>query len=358
MNNQYPKYFLGANSCEGFVSHFSDCYRPEKGWHAFIIKGGPGTGKSSFMKHIAYKAGEAGLGVELCVCSSDPMSLDGVIIRDKKTVLLDGTAPHIIEPKYPGACEEIINLGEYWDNKKLALSYESILEATDKNKAFHKSAAMYLSTCGELIDDNILLSASCTNRTRVLSYADFLKRKYIPRRGAGEGMEWIRFIEGITPCGVITYNDTVTEYYNKKIIIDDKYGAVSNIILEAIRSDALNKGYEIITIRNPWLPSKLIDHILIPELSLCFVTENEYVHFNCNDRRIHSRRFIDASRIRTLRSRMLFNRRITKELISSAVSTLSKAKLTHDILEKYYSEAMNFHAVTALAQKTAALLTE
>ena len=46
-------FFLGANSPQGFVSRFDqlDCGDPQ--WHTFIIKGGPGCGKSSFMRRIA-----------------------------------------------------------------------------------------------------------------------------------------------------------------------------------------------------------------------------------------------------------------------------------------------------------------
>ena len=50
------KYFLAANSCQGFVSSFNNCYDAERGWKAYIIKGGPGTGKSSFMKFVAKSA--------------------------------------------------------------------------------------------------------------------------------------------------------------------------------------------------------------------------------------------------------------------------------------------------------------
>ena len=119
MDAKYQKFFLGANSCKGFESHFSDCYDARDGWCAYIIKGGPGTGKSSFMRHFASHAIQKGEEVILCPCSSDPESLDGVILPRKKTVLLDGTAPHVVEPSFPGVCEEIINLGEFWDAEKL-----------------------------------------------------------------------------------------------------------------------------------------------------------------------------------------------------------------------------------------------
>ena len=49
-------YFMAANSGKGFFSLFDEIYYPREGWKLFIIKGGPGTGKSSVMKQIAQTA--------------------------------------------------------------------------------------------------------------------------------------------------------------------------------------------------------------------------------------------------------------------------------------------------------------
>ncbi|MBQ8267623.1 MAG: hypothetical protein IJZ21_04485, partial [Clostridia bacterium] len=130
MKSDFSKYFLGANSAEGFVSHFGDSFDSLNGWRGIIIKGGPGTGKSSFMKYIVAKAVDAGYDVELCPCSSDPDSLDGIIIKEIKTVVLDGTSPHVAEPVYPGASEEIINLGEFWNSEKLRAAADQIIYVT------------------------------------------------------------------------------------------------------------------------------------------------------------------------------------------------------------------------------------
>ena len=43
-------YFLGANSKNGFYSLYDELFAGEYRLH--IIKGGPGTGKSSFMRKI------------------------------------------------------------------------------------------------------------------------------------------------------------------------------------------------------------------------------------------------------------------------------------------------------------------
>lgn len=86
--------FLGANSPNGFVSQFEKVYNQTDGWRVFIIKGGPGTGKSSFMKKIANEALNRQLKTHIAYCSSDPMSVDAVIIPEKKIMIADGTAPH------------------------------------------------------------------------------------------------------------------------------------------------------------------------------------------------------------------------------------------------------------------------
>lgn len=96
MNNSTKPYhfFLGANTPQGFVSRFDQLADANDGWREFVIKGGPGTGKSSLMKKVAEHAGGRCSHVELIHCSSDVDSLDGVILGDIKTSIADGTAPH------------------------------------------------------------------------------------------------------------------------------------------------------------------------------------------------------------------------------------------------------------------------
>lgn len=43
-------YFLGCSSPEGFHSFFGELCPAHSGGYTYIIKGGPGTGKSSLMK--------------------------------------------------------------------------------------------------------------------------------------------------------------------------------------------------------------------------------------------------------------------------------------------------------------------
>ena len=87
-------YFAAANTGSGFVSYFSEIFDPDEMKKLYIIKGGPGTGKSTLAGKLADAAEERGHTVTRYLCSSDPSSLDGIMIEDLRVGVIDGTAPH------------------------------------------------------------------------------------------------------------------------------------------------------------------------------------------------------------------------------------------------------------------------
>lgn len=345
MKKNNIKYFLAANSCEGFYSEFDNSYLPDGEWRAYIIKGGPGTGKSSFMKRFADAAENKGERALRCPCSSDPDSLDAVILPDKKIVIMDGTAPHTVDPKFPGVCEKILNFGEFWVDDSFAEHKSEVIRLTLKNKALHASAARFLRAAGTLLTDNYKTALACTDITKTEQFAAGLCKKLLPEKKNAAGREWVRFVGGITPVGVVSYHETVTGEAERLVIISDEYGSAANIIVNAVRSRALNSGYEIITLKNPFLPSLITDHVIIPELGLAVVTENSCIKFESNERRIHARRFVVTKQLHLSRERMKFNRKAANELLITAAKTLSTAKAVHDKLEAYYINAMDFGAL-------------
>ena len=105
-------FFLGANSAGGFASLYPEwtgaCRR------VWYLKGGPGCGKSGFMKTLAEGMEAAGVSCRRILCSGDPGSLDGVAFPDG-TAYVDATAPHVLEPRLPGAAGRYLDLGAFYD---------------------------------------------------------------------------------------------------------------------------------------------------------------------------------------------------------------------------------------------------
>ena len=92
------QYFLGANSPSGFYSLYPELIAPETARAIYILKGGPGCGKSTLMRQVARRMEEAGLETEYILCSGDPESLDALLLPQLGVALVDGTAPHGTAP--------------------------------------------------------------------------------------------------------------------------------------------------------------------------------------------------------------------------------------------------------------------
>jgi hypothetical protein len=110
-------YFAAMNTSDGFRNMFPEIFGSLS--QLYIIKGGPGTGKSRLMREFINEAEKRGYITEKFLCSSDHASLDGVIIPTLSVGIIDGTAPHVYDPMYPGVRENIIDLGMFWDSGKL-----------------------------------------------------------------------------------------------------------------------------------------------------------------------------------------------------------------------------------------------
>ena len=99
------QYFLGANSPAGFYSLYDHLLPPERARAIYILKGGPGCGKSTLMRKIGAWAEESGLETEYILCSGDPDSLDAVVFPALSVALVDGTAPQGVVSLGPlGVC--------------------------------------------------------------------------------------------------------------------------------------------------------------------------------------------------------------------------------------------------------------
>ena len=163
MSGKYIDFFLGANTPAGFVSMYDQISNNEKLKKIYVIKGGAGTGKSSLMKKIGEDCCNDATLVERIHCSSDPDSLDAVIVEEKGFAILDGTPPHPMEPKYPGAVETLVNLYPSWDEEKLEKNVERIKQYVKEYTDCHRKACAYLSAVASLFKENRRVAEPCVD---------------------------------------------------------------------------------------------------------------------------------------------------------------------------------------------------
>ena len=76
MNGKIRHIYPGGNTPEGFFSYYSYIMGQQEANRIICLKGGPGVGKSTFMRKIGEHFVEKGEDVDFLWCSSDPGSLD------------------------------------------------------------------------------------------------------------------------------------------------------------------------------------------------------------------------------------------------------------------------------------------
>ena len=133
-------FFLGANSGQGFQNLFTRFCEPEKHHDLIVLKGGPGVGKSTLMRSVGKAMEARGEQVEYLYCSGDPQSLDGVHIPRVRVAIVDGTSPHVIEPKYPAAVDRYVNLGEFYDIAAAKADREDVIRYTKEVSGAYQRA--------------------------------------------------------------------------------------------------------------------------------------------------------------------------------------------------------------------------
>ena len=325
-------FFAAMNTAEGFKSYFREIFGDfEK---IYIIKGGPGTGKSRFMREAAQQAEEKGMSVERFYCSSDPTSLDGIIIHDISTVMLDGTSPHAYEPKYPGIKENLIDLGEFWNCGKLRERKSEIEELQRRKSKLYQNVYGYLKIIkqyGEIIKSDIYEGFD----EEKLDDAIFRMKNTI-----GEGNdcgEDIRIRSGVSAEGEITLA-TYAAMAKKRYCVEN-YGAIGGIYLKKLYEKTWEKS-KILVSFNPY-DSEYPDALYYPEQNVAFYIGAES---DFDEKTINMKRFVSDERIKPYKPRLRAIERLRREAVKNMYMDYSCIKRLHLALESIYIAAMDFPA--------------
>ncbi|MGM0410630.1 MAG: hypothetical protein ACQEQF_07665 [Bacillota bacterium] len=323
MKNIIENYFPGANTPQGFFSYYKylDIYAKK----TYIIKGGPGCGKSTFMKKIAKKALDYNFSIEYHHCSSDNNSLDGIVIKEIKVAIIDGTPPHIVDPKYPGVVEEIIDFSKFWNNKMLLSNKTKIIDLTDEISNYFKKTYYLLNKSKKNYDLKLKKTLAKMDSKKIKDEFQQLSRKIFndnfkieKNNSQKKYFERHLFSTSLTPQGVISYLNEVHNNYKRNYNIISKRIDYNDYYFKKISKKLKENNFSVFYLHN-FLEPKMINALIVPELSISITTNN----------------YLDN---------------IEKNEVADALTQLKKAKSTHDELEKIYISAMNFKKLDSFSE--------
>lgn len=251
------RYFVGNNTAYGFRGYYEETLKSVD--PVILLKGGPGTGKSSMLKKIASDARAVGYDVEMWYCSGDPASLDGVYIKALNAAIVDATAPHATGADLPMIKDFIYDLATGLSHEKLTKSRGEIEDAlAHKKENFARAyqrlrlAKCHLDNIMELeaphvatedirvyaslfaanIRDGLTTERGKRGKRRLFSraicpegnsaYFDHLRGKKVYRVIGGESASrtFVNELAGLVPGGTLTL-DPLDPSFAEGIIFDD-----------------------------------------------------------------------------------------------------------------------------------------
>ena len=334
--------FACLNSGKGFISYFDELL--ENAGFVYVIKGGPGTGKSGLAAHIARQAEARGEEVLRIRCSSDPDSLDGLLLPERGIALVDGTAPHARDLKTPGVDSVFLDTGRFWDVGRLRARAQEIARLNEEKSACFKRGYLLLAASKNALD-------AAENLVRPMLDEGLLRktaRRYLPRAAGLQAPSKRVPLASLGMKGAV-YLDTQIACAERILTLQPLYG-VEFLLLEEMRREAEARG--VCCALSPDPVSLYPDSLFFPQTGL-LVRRGRALEKE-NEKVLSLRRLLPSGKeTKENRARLKELCGQASALYASAKEAFSAASAPHFALESIYGEAMDYTGVDALKEETA-----
>lgn len=357
MSGKTRHYFPGNNTPEGFFSYYSYVLKQREAEKIYCLKGGPGLGKSTLMRQIGETLAEEGEDVDFLHCSSDPDSLDGILLRNKGIAMIDGTSPHIVDPINPGAVDTIIHLGDYWDEEGIRKNRQLILDCSDHLKEHYTRAYSYLSAAGKLCLGLNHIYDLHLNKPQLYKKMSSIINRELSHKSLSPTPGEVRkqFASALTPKGYVNYIPGLMADAARVYLVKIPSGMSSDRLIRLFLEIALQRGYDAECYYCSMNPSEKPEHLYLPQIKTAFVSSNEFHSLSEDDFEgkvtvIDMEQWIDIPAHSPDQEHIKTMTRLMNELLQSAFLSFREAKKEHDLLEQAYIPHMNFSRLHQLRE--------
>jgi hypothetical protein len=267
------------------------------------------------------------------------------VIPELHVALLDGTAPHIVDPRNPGAVDEIINLGEFWNEAQMLKSKEEIMGCNLQISRFFQGAYYSLKDAKNAMDEWEFYVEPCQDWNRINQLLFKVERDLFKGFTREIGKSRHLFAWAHTPQGKTQFIDSLLSGVKTLYILMGQPGTGKSTFLAKLDSRAKMLGLSTESYHNTLEPEKL-DLLIIPGLETALVVSSEQYEytpeFKGNINLLDFDQSIDTTALQPFiediaSCRDRINRSFERALLNS-----QRAKKLHDLMETYYIPAMNF----------------
>lgn len=321
------RYFLGGNTAYGFRSFYdSELARMD---NVILMKGAPGTGKSTLIKSVGAECAKRGLDHEIWYCSGDPESADGIYVKALGAAVVDATSPHPCEAALPVIRERIVDMAAAMDRAAVLPAKKEITELINVKKRCYSRAYDKLKSafCHYMRSEEAYAKKADIVAVRRAAAA-FALAETDCVSGGSQGRN--AFSKAITPNGIVAFYDHLAG--RRVYMLDGGEHAAHVFLAEAAK---LIPGGTVL--HHPLLPERM-ESVLWKG---CALTADAGPFAAAADRiELEPGAAEDGEELALSRAE-----------IKAAVAELAEAKLAHAEIERLHAVGMDFSVTEGIARK-------
>jgi hypothetical protein len=277
------------------------------------IVGSAGSGKSTLMKMLA-KSRDA----EILPCSTDITSADIVILKDEKTVLVDATLPHILQPRFPALIGQVFDTSRFLDRQKLVPHKQKLIELAEKKSKLYTNIYAYLAASYKVYEVKNNVEYDKAKLTLVANeiHNDFIKNQPSLQQRAA-------FCSYLDEGGYKSLLDMCS--VQKKVCVKC---CLEKPAFELMAQLVAKSGKGVHVYSSAYVPGAC-EAITVGNISIC-INPKEHCEY-----------VIDLDLLLGLRAEKT-HEKAQRQLIEAAGVQFGLAKAAHLEIEEIYKQAMNF----------------
>lgn len=319
--------FIGSNTPTGFYGFYDE--QLETMEQVYILKGGPGTGKSTLLKKLVQRAQDEKMDVEAWHCSGDPYSLDGVHFVERKIAVVDGTSPHSLEANLPALKDNIISLTDHIDKEKLKQNIVEIKKLLNNKKTHFNRAYCQINAAFCNLQAIYEPYIKALNEAKLVQLATSVSHHI-----SSNGTIRRQFSTALTPDGFVTFKDHLED---KQII--------------ALKASSQTIVKKFLSILQNMLSGFSAYHCSFEPTKAESLVSGRYAVVPFND-------CVSANDVIELDTALKYavddedfveEKKLYERSVALAIRNMSDARECHMEIEKFYVAAMDFHKINRIS---------
>jgi ABC-type cobalamin/Fe3+-siderophores transport system ATPase subunit len=337
--------FASSHTSQGFYTFIPELVNGMG--KVYILKGAPGSGKSTFIRLLGEVVSQQGYDVEFWVSALDPVIPDGVFIPQLDAAVINGSLPQPIDPKYPGIREIIINLGEYWDRSIVEKQSQEIIQQIDKTEKYQSEAVKILKEASRAKEDIRQVNAAHLNMGKLEQLIKNLSADIMDNRPG----EKHYFAGIITGDGLVDYINELSAGCKKRYIFKGPSGSGKSTVIHELAREAKQRGY-FLEYYHCGLEVEYLVMVVIRNLQLALIEAN-YVEVASKqgDVTIEMTQYLDGYDIDRVEIQNNEANRRLEDLFLKAQQEFGNACQSTREVERIYSSAMDFEQLDLKRQE-------